>query len=439
MNSAQTIPVRPLQESSAETGHIDANPLIREVTSMRIVYRLLPALTVAFILAGLGALLAGCSPGEAKSAAAPAPEVTTAEVAVRDLRESADFTGRLEAVDSVEVRARVGGYVESVSFAEGGRVARGDLLFQIDPRPFKAEVDRLTAERVRAKAERELAHLYSDRGERLLARNATSREEYEQVAADAESKLAAVQAALEAAQLNLSFTRVTAPIAGRVSRKIVTAGNLVDSSTLLTTLVSDDPVHVYFDIDEHAYLEQVSAQRTGGEPVEAYVGLINETGYPHAARLDFVDNQVDPAHGTIRARAVLDNADGRFTPGLFARLKLVSPQRYRAALVDDRAVGTDLGRKFVFVVDADNVVQYRSIETGRTVAGLRVVKSGLDTGDVVIVNGLQRVRPGVTVAPTRVAMERDVPAESLARFIAAPPGETEVAGVSPTTGSYGGF
>lgn len=412
---------------------------------MRVVYRLLPALTVAFILTvAVGALLSGCTAGEAKNAAAvaPAPQVTTAEVAVRELREWADFTGRLEAVDSVEIRARVGGYVESVNFAEGGRVERGDLLFQIDPRPFKAEVDRLTAERERAKAERELAHSYSDRGERLLARNATSREEYEQVAADAsvaEAKLAAVQAALEVAQLNLSFTHVTAPIAGRVSRKIVTAGNLVDSSTLLTTLVSDDRVYVYFDVDEHAYLQHVSARGAAGEPVEAYVGLINEDGYPHAATLDFVDNQVDPAHGTIRARAVLDNADGRFTPGLFARLKLVSPQHYRAALVDDRAIGTDLGRKFVFVVDDKNVVQYRPIETGRAVEGLRVVKSGLDSGDVVIVNGLQRVRPGVTVAPTQVAMERDVPADSLARFTLGDREDTEVAGVALATGLYGAF
>ncbi|HEX5045850.1 MAG TPA: efflux RND transporter periplasmic adaptor subunit [Gammaproteobacteria bacterium] len=411
---------------------------------MRIVYRLVPALTVAFVLGGLGALLAGCTPGEAKNAAAApqAPQVTTAEVAVRDLREWADFTGRLEAVGNVDVRARVGGYVESVNFAEGGRVERGDLLFQIDPRPFKAEVDRLNAERERANAERELARSYSDRAERLLARNATSREEYEQLAANAsvaDAKLAAVQAALEAAKLNLSFTRVTAPIAGRVSRAIVTAGNLVDSSTLLTTLVSDDPVYVYFDVDEQAFLEQVSARSAGGEPVEAYVGLINEEGYPHAARLDFVDNQVDADHGTIRARAVLDNADGQFTPGLFARLKLVSPRHYRAALVDDRAIGTDLGRKFVFVVDDQNVVQYRPIETGRVVAGLRVVKSGLDSGDVVVVNGLQRVRPGVTVAPTQVAMERDVPAASLARFTADGGADAELAGVSPAAGSYSAF
>jgi multidrug efflux system membrane fusion protein len=362
------------------------------------------------ILPAILAVVAGCSTGEAGRApqAPPAPQVTTAVVATRELNEWADFTGRLEAVENVAVRPRVGGYVESVQFAEGARVAQGDLLFQIDPRPFKAEVERLSAERDRATAELALARSYADRAERLLAQNATSREEYEQLAANAsvaQAKLAASRAALEAAQLNLSFTRVTAPIAGRVSRAVVTAGNLVDGSTLLTTVVSDSPVYAYFDVDEQTYLDHLQ----GGAGRDVYVGLINEQGYPHRARLDFVDNQIDPSHGTIRARAVLDNADGAFTPGLFARMKLVSAKRFRAALVDDRAIGTDLGRKFVFVVDAQNVVSYRPVETGRSLEGLRVIKTGLESGDVVIVNGLQRVRPGVTVAATQVAMDRDAP------------------------------
>jgi multidrug efflux system membrane fusion protein len=368
------------------------------------------------------AVLAGCATGEAENAPAapPAPQVSAAKVAVYELRDWADFTGRLEAVDSVEVRARVGGYVDAVYFTEGSRVAQGDLLFRIDARPFKAEVDRLVAELERSSAQLTLARTYHERAERLLARNATSQEELEQFAADAavaQAQVAAVQAALDAAQLNLSFTRVTAPIGGRVSRAIVTPGNLVDGSTLLTTLVSDNPVHVYFDVDEHTYLDHVQQGGEARADSAAYVGLINEDGYPHAARLDFVDNQVDPAHGTIRARVVLDNSDGRFTPGLFSRVKFVSPRRYRAALVDDRAIGTDLGRKFVFVLDAQNVVQYRAVETGRIVEGLRVVTSGLGAGDVVIVNGLQRVRPGVTVAATQVAMDRN--AESLQRFAVA--------------------
>ena len=358
--------------------------------------------------------LVGCTVGEASSPppAPPAPEVTTAEVAVRDLNDWADFTGRLEAVESVAIRPRVGGYVESVHFAEGGRVTAGDLLYQIDPRPFKAEVDRLGAERERALAQLKLAQTYRERAERLLARNATSQEEFEQLAADATvaaAQLASINAALEKAALDLSFTRVTAPIAGRVSRAIVTAGNLVDASIVLTTVVSDESVYAYFDVDEQTYLEHVQ-QANAAEQSVVHVGLINEQGYPHAARLDFVDNQVDPNHGTIRARAVLDNSDGRFTPGLFARMKLVSPSRYSAALVDDRAIGTDLGKRFVFVVDEQGVVQYRSVETGRLVEGLRIVENGLAAGDVVIVNGLQRVRPGVSVAQTRVAMGHDLPA-----------------------------
>jgi multidrug efflux system membrane fusion protein len=358
--------------------------------------------------------LAACSVGQADNPppAPPAPQVTTAEVAVRDLNDWADFTGRLEAVESVEIRARVGGFVESVHFTEGGRVAAGELLYQIDPRPFKAEVDRLSAERVRAQAQLKVAQSYRDRAERLLERNATSQEEVERNAADASvaaAQLASIEAALAAAELNLSFTRVTSPIEGHVSRAIVTAGNLVDASVVLTTVVSDGSVYAYFDVDEQTYLDHVQQQNSAEHSV-VHVGLINEQGYPHAAQLDFVDNQVDPSHGTIRARAVLDNRDGRFTPGLFARMKLVSPNRYPAALVDDRAIGTDLGKRFVFVLDEQGVVQYRSVETGRVVEGLRVVTNGLAAGDVVIVNGLQRVRPGVTVAETRVAMGNDPPA-----------------------------
>jgi multidrug efflux system membrane fusion protein len=187
-----------------------------------------------------------------------------------------------------------------------------------------------------------------------------------------------------------------------VSRAIVTVGNLVEPSTVLTTLVSTSPVYAYFDVDEQTYLKNVGPSGTA----DVYVGLIDEEGYPHRASLDFVDNRVDADHGTIRARAVLDNTSGRLTPGLFARVRLVSPRQINAAFVDDRAIGTDLGRKFVFVVDDANVVQYRAVETGRLIDGMRVVTDGLEQGDVVVVNGLQRVRPGVTVAPTQVAMDR---------------------------------
>jgi membrane fusion protein, multidrug efflux system len=360
---------------------------------------------LAMLLTTLAA--AGCSSGQAGSAPSspPAPEVTSAKVLFNEVRDWADFTGRLEPVNRVDVRPRVGGYVDTVAFVEGADVKRGDVLFQIDPRPYKAVVERLRADRDRAAAELALAQSYAGRAQRLLEQRAISQEESEQRLADAtvaQAKLASVKAALESAELDLSFTRVTAPIAGRVSRAVVTVGNLVDQQTLLTTLVSVSPVYAYFDIDEQTYLKHVGANGTG----EVNVGLIDEDGYPRRAKLDFVDNRVDASHGTIRARAVLDNADGRLTPGLFARIRLVSPQQFTAAFVDDRAVGTDLGRKFVFVLDDRNVVQYRPVETGRQIDGLRVVTRGLAPNEVVIVNGLQRVRPGVTVAATQVAMDR---------------------------------
>jgi membrane fusion protein, multidrug efflux system len=350
---------------------------------------------------------AGCTSGQADTAplSPQAPQVTAAKVLFHEVRDWAEFTGRLEPVESVDLRPRVGGYVEAVSFVEGAEVKQGDVLFEIDPRPFNAEVGRLRAERERAAAELKLARSYADRAKRLLEQHAASQEEFEQLSADAavaEAKLASMSAALDAAELDLSFTRVTAPISGRASRAIVTVGNLVEPSTVLTTLVSTSPVYAYFDVDEQTYLKNVSPT---GE-ADVYVGLIDEQGYPHRASLDFVDNRVDANHGTIRARAMLDNANGRFTPGLFARIRLVSPRAFTAAFVDDRAVGTDLGRKFVFVVDDQDVIQYRAIETGRLIDGLRVVTSGLTPNDVVVVNGLQRVRPGVTVAPTQVAMDR---------------------------------
>ena len=346
--------------------------------------------------------ITGCTAGGAEQAEPPPPPaVTAARVVLQDLKDWADFTGRLEAASLVEVRPRVGGYVESVHFEEGGRVEQGQLLFLIDPRPFEAEVARLSAERERARAELEVARSYRDRAERLLAQKATSREEFERLAADAavaEAMLASVEAALEAAQLDLSYTRVTAPISGRVSRALVKPGNLVDSATLLTTVVTDDPIHAYFDIDEHTYLELIRGADGDPAGLTALVGLANEEGYPHVARLDFVDNHVDPDQGTIRARAVLSNDDGRFTPGLFARIRVVGERTYRAALVEERAIGTDLDRKYVLVVDENGIAQYRPVTLGRSIDGLRVVKSGLSVGDRVIVNGLARVRPGMAVA-----------------------------------------
>lgn len=361
-------------------------------------------------------LMSGCRAGNADVEAAPppAPEVSVAEVAVSDWHPAQTFTGRLQAKDTVALRPRVGGYIEAVLFEEGSRVEAGTPLFQIDPRPYRAEVARLTAERERARAELELARSNEARAVKLLAENAISTEEHDNLATGrniAEARVGAVDAALDTAELNLEFTTVRAPIAGRLSRALITEGNLVDSSTLLTTLVSDDPIHAYFDADEQSYLDYVRGRAgLGAEPAgkpSVRVGLINEEGYPHPGTLDFIDNQVNPVSGTIRGRAVLDNSDGSFTPGLFVRLQLVSPESLQVALVDDRAIGTDLDRKFVLVVDEQNVAQYRQVETGPLVDDLRVILNGLEEGEVVIVNGLQRVRPGMSVAPARVAMSRD--------------------------------
>jgi multidrug efflux system membrane fusion protein len=365
------------------------------------------------LLAG-ALLLAGAVRSGTKPAAAappPMPEVTVAQVIHQPLREWQEFSGRLQAVNMVDVRPRVSGYIDRVAFEDGARVKKGQLLFQIDPRPFQTEVDRLVAERSRAIADLELARANRARAERLISAHAISREEFEKLGAtetSAQGALASVDASLEAARLNRAFTEVRAPIDGHVSRAIITAGNLVTSASLLTTLVSDDPVYVYFDADEQTYLRYAKAKRaesrTGGDLSGVFVGLVDEEGYPHPAQLDFIDNQVDATTGTIRARAALANPDGRYTPGLFARIRLVGGEDHDSVLIEDRAVGTDLSKKFVLALTADSRIEYRLVELGPEINGLRVVEHGLAPGELIVVNGLQHVRPGMTVAATRVAM-----------------------------------
>ncbi|MGD0491660.1 MAG: efflux RND transporter periplasmic adaptor subunit [Steroidobacteraceae bacterium] len=365
------------------------------------------AMVAFLVLSGFG----HSKPKPPSQSAATAPEITVAQVIHRPLREWQEFSGRLQAVNTVEVRPRVSGYVDRVAFEDGARVKKGQLLFQIDPRPFQAEVDRLLAERSRSLSDLELAQANRARAERLIGAHAISREEYErEVAAvsSAQGALGSIDASLQEARLNREFTEVRAPIDGHLSRAIVTAGNLVTSSSLLTTLVSDDPVYVYFDADEQTYLRYTKAAHGRGSagvpPASVYIGLIDEEGYPHAGKLDFIDNQVDPAAGTIRARAALANPDGRYTPGLFARVRLVGGEDRDSVLIEDRAVGTDLSKKFVLTLGADNRVEYRLIQLGPEIDGLRVVEQGLKPGEIVVVNGMQHVRPGQTVAPARVSM-----------------------------------
>lgn len=368
------------------------------------------------------AAVSGCSRTAAQPADPPPPQVTVAEVLDREVTEWDEFTGRLEAVNSVDVRPRVSGYVSKVSFTEGALVNAGALLLQIDPRPFQAEVDRQRAELARARATVQRARAEHGRAERLRAENAMSHEEYDRRASfeqESAAQATAVEAALRAAELNLEFTRVTAPIAGRVGRAIVTAGNLVSSgpgeATLLTTIVSLDPIHAYFEADEQIFLKyvgQTSKRGGGGGGVTGLpirMALASDQGFPREGRMDFLDNRVNPATGTIQGRAVVRNPNRDLTPGLFVRLRLAGNGSSRGLLVQDRAIGTDLDKKFVFVVGGDRTVAYRAVTLGPLVDGLRLVRSGLEAGDLVVVSGLQRVRPGATVEPMKVAMDMSRP------------------------------
>ncbi|HET9818175.1 MAG TPA: efflux RND transporter periplasmic adaptor subunit [Rhodanobacteraceae bacterium] len=381
---------------------------------------------VAAASLGSWAVLAHRS-GHAQTPPAGPPEVTVATVMERPVSDSADFTGQLQAVDTVRVQPRVGGYVQAVLFTEGALVHKGEVLFKIDPRPFQAEVDRLAAQRDQARAALKLARDNAGRAHRLLAQHAIAKAEADRLSTAAQSAkaaLAAADAALAAAKLNLGFTDVRAPIDGRISNAHVTPGNLVTSSDVLTSVVSVNPVYVYFDVDEHTWLKldhlRAAALGDGRKPrVAVAMGLSDEQGYPHAGRLDFVDNQLHTDSGTMRLRAVFDNPNGLFTPGLYAHVRVQMGQPKPRILIDDRAVGTDLANQFVYVVDAQHKVQYRKVNTGPLFHGLRVIASGLKADDEVVVNGLQRVRPGIEVNAEQVAMDYRLDAQDKALVEAA--------------------
>lgn len=395
-------PLRPLPDCEGVPASARLQRMDPSIT--RTAFRFSRAARLAAPLA-LAVILAACTKTAAQQGAAPPPQVAVAPVIERDVTEWDEFTGRLQAVDSVEVRPRVSGFVAAVRFSEGAMVRKGDLLFQIDPRPFQAEVDRLRAELARARATVERADSELARAERLHDANAIANEERDRRASFAQesaAQVAAVEAALRAAELNLEFTQVTSPIAGRVGRAIVTEGNLVSSgpgeATLLTTVVSLDPVYAYFDADEQVYLKYTGGRKTRGAiDRRITMALANDEGYPREGTLDFLDNQLDGATGTIRGRAVFRNTDGQLTPGLFVRLRLAGAGSYRGLLIEDRAVGTDLSKKFVYVVGPKHEIEYRPVTLGPVVDGLRVVRSGLKAGEPVVVNGLQRVRPGIQV------------------------------------------
>lgn len=404
------------------------------------------ALVMALAVAGLLGL-SGCGGGgagpEAGGFQMPPTEVSVAAVIERDVQQWDTFTGRFEAIESVKVMPRVSGYIEQVAFEQGAEVKQGDLLVRIDPEPFRAAVARGRAELARARALSTQADNDARRAETLVASKAISREEYDartSGVAQAKAGVAAAEAALRQAELELQWTEVRAPISGRVGMAESTTGNMVMAgNTMLTTLVSLNPIYVSFDGDEQTFLRYQSRVREGELPsprlqrAPVRVGLADETGYPHQGELIFIDNQLNPATGAIRARAELDNSERRFTPGLFARVQLVGSGTHKATLIDDKAVGTDQGNKFVLLLKPDNTLEYRAIKLGPLVDGLRVVESGLVAGEVIVVNGLAKVRPGVAVVPKTVPMAADttvapLPAASApVQATPVPAGESEAA------------
>lgn len=361
--------------------------------------------------------LSGCDKGVAQNAAPPPPEVSAAPVLIKPVSQWDNFNGRVEAVQSVQLRPRVSGYIDAVNYREGDEVRKGQVLFTIDDRSYRAALEQAKAELARARSQASLARSESGRSEKLIGTQAISREAWEQrrsAASQAQADVLAAEAAVNMAQLNLDFTRVTAPIDGRASRAMITAGNLVtagDSASVLTTLVSQQQMYVYFDVDENTFLNYQAMARQGQQrhalPVE--IALVGEQGFPHQGKIDFLDNQLTASTGTIRMRALLDNQQRQFTPGLFARVRLPGSAQFEAVLIDDKAVLTDQDRKYVYVVDGEGKAQRRDIQPGAMVDGLRIVKSGLQSGDKVIIAGLQKVfMPGMPVTAQPVAMRAAV-------------------------------
>lgn len=359
----------------------------------------------------------GCGPSPAQSGSPPPPpppEVLVSQPVTRQVRDYVDFPGRMEAVNSIEIRARVTGYLDKVYFQEGADIQQGALLFEIDPRPYKADLAR--AEGTVLQSEGRLKRLEADyqRAADLLPRHAIGREDFDRIAGDrteAAGALAVAKAGRDMAELNLSFTKVRAPLSGRISRRYIDPGNLVKADeTALTTIVSLDPIYAYFDLDERTTLQlqrlirQGKMQWSAGASLEVLLGLADEDGFPRKGTINFADNRVDPDTGTWRLRGLFANPDQSLAPGLFVRIRLPIGNPYSATLVSEEALGTDQGQKFLYVVTDKNTVEYRRVRVGRLHEGLRVITEGLGPGEKVVVGGLQRVRPGVEVSPKVVEM-----------------------------------
>jgi len=350
--------------------------------------------------------VSGCSShAEAPPGGPRAAPVSVVPAVERTVTDSEEFSGRIEATEYVELRPRVVGTVDRVHFTDGALVTKGQLLFTIDPQPFAAEVSRSQAQVVAAQAKAALAKTELARAQSLLDSNAVSRQEYDQLAAGlrtSDADIKAAEAALRVAQLNLDHASVKAPISGRVSRANVTAGNLVNEQVILTTIAGVDRVYAYFDGSEQTYLR---VKANPDKAPKVLMALANESGFPHEGKIDFIDNRLSPQTGAIRLRATFNNSAGKFTPGLAARLRMPVSQAYQAVLVPERAIGTDQTKKTVIVVGADGIPQVREVKTGALIGGMRVVQGAVKPGENVIVDGVQRVFPGMPVAATVLAAD----------------------------------
>ncbi|MEY2489727.1 MAG: hypothetical protein QOC70_1669 [Verrucomicrobiota bacterium] len=356
-------------------------------------------------------LTAGCKKNSAPQQG-PLP-VNVVTVIEKEVKEWDEFTGRLEAVESVEIRPRVSGYITEIHFEAGAILKKGDLLYVIDPRPYQADFDRAAAELERMQAQLKLSQIELDRAKELRAKNTISASEFDQKAATyqgSSAAAAAAEAAKNSAALNLEFTQIKSPIDGRVSDARITLGNLVQPGagpeSVLTTVVSVDPIYAKVDADENAILKYIKLSEEGKRvsartaKIPAFVELGNETDFPHEGYIDFVDNRLDPGTGTVRARAVLKNWNPNLiTPGFFVRVRVAGATPYRAALIPDKVISSQQGVKYVFVVKADNTLEHRNIETGTMFDGKRIVKSGLKDGEKVVSTRLQLIQPGMPVKP----------------------------------------
>jgi multidrug efflux system membrane fusion protein len=407
------------------------------------------------LVAALTACWAGCNKQSAEQAAPPPPLVTVAKPVTKEIVEWDEYTGRTDAVQSVNITARVSGYLYNITFKAGDVMNQNDLLFVIDPRPYQAAYDQANGQLRQAEAQQKLNNLNLARADELRAKNVIAKQDYDNAVSQknvSDAQVIAAQAAVESAQLNLDFTEIKAPVTGRIGREQVTVGNLVQAdSTLLTTLVSVNPIYAYFNVDERSVLKYQQLVREGKLPdarsaeVPVYLQLENEKGFPHQGTIDFINNQFDPSTGTLQVRGIFPNANGFLVPGSFVRVRVAGTPRYPGILVTDRAIGSDQGQKFALVVGQNNAVELRPLELGPVVDGLRVVRKGLTGDENVIINGLVNARPGSKVNPqsgdmnqfttSQLELQKNVAVEPAGASKEKPAGSQPQPGHSPNQGS----